>query len=496
MATTWTNVIDGAATTVGAVKGDTGATGPQGPTGPQGEIGPQGPTGPTGPQGPPGDGTLLSASPIAATGGTTARTLADRAADIINVKDFGAVGNNVADDTAAFVAALATLKSVRVPKGDYKLTSGLTMQTRGQRLVMDPTARLFPAGSFDLLTLTGGAEHMGASGLYVEGAGMTGGAVVKVTNADRVQLDDIMVGNPWNFLYVEDSNVCRVSRAWVNNTRGSYGIKWYGDGSKRSDVLNLSSVTLSGNTTARPTGVEWDGNCHTLQTQGLILVNCGYGIRVRNASGATAPEFGFFDDLEIDFPSLDGVRLEAGSHYFFTPSLYVHGSVGGSGVYVGASVAADKVVIGGGKLTSHGRYAVETINAQNASDIIANNNTLGNFSGTVRTTSPRFQVDGNAYFTLSGTTAVVGMDANDYIGYDRTNDIYNFFVGGAAALTASATRLDATVPLRLPSYTVATLPAAPTHARSLIYVSDGTAAKRLAISDGTSWRWPDGAAVS
>lgn len=49
--------------------------------------------------------------------------------------------------------------------------------------------------------------------------------------------------------------------------------------------------------------------------------------------------------------------------------------------------------------------------------------------------------------------------------------------------------------LGLRSYTVATLPSAATAAR-LIYVSDGTSNKRLAVSDGTNWRWPDGAVVS
>lgn len=44
------------------------------------------------------------------------------------------------------------------------------------------------------------------------------------------------------------------------------------------------------------------------------------------------------------------------------------------------------------------------------------------------------------------------------------------------------------------SYTVATLPAA--NAQEQIYVSDGTSNKRLAIADGTNWRWPDGAIVS
>lgn len=47
----------------------------------------------------------------------------------------------------------------------------------------------------------------------------------------------------------------------------------------------------------------------------------------------------------------------------------------------------------------------------------------------------------------------------------------------------------------LRSYTVTTLPTA-TPAAQLIYVSDGAANKRLAVSDGSNWRWPDGAVVS
>lgn len=53
-----------------------------------------------------------------------------------------------------------------------------------------------------------------------------------------------------------------------------------------------------------------------------------------------------------------------------------------------------------------------------------------------------------------------------------------------------------TLPAVLPTYTVATVPSAATYVRGLIYVSNGTANKRLAISDGTSWRFPDGAVVS
>lgn len=56
--------------------------------------------------------------------------------------------------------------------------------------------------------------------------------------------------------------------------------------------------------------------------------------------------------------------------------------------------------------------------------------------------------------------------------------------------------VETTAPFRLPTYTVATLPSASTFSRCLIFVSDGTSNKRLAVSDGTNWRWPDGAVVS
>ena len=52
----------------------------------------------------------------------------------INVKFFGAVGDGVADDTAAIQAAINTGKSVYVPVGTYKVSSVLTMSATGQRI--------------------------------------------------------------------------------------------------------------------------------------------------------------------------------------------------------------------------------------------------------------------------------------------------------------------------------------------------------------------------
>jgi hypothetical protein len=70
---------------------------------------------------------------VKATGSsTTARSLANRFADVVNVKDFGAVGDGVTDDTVAIQAAINSINllnggCVYFPNGNYKITSTITI---------------------------------------------------------------------------------------------------------------------------------------------------------------------------------------------------------------------------------------------------------------------------------------------------------------------------------------------------------------------------------
>ena len=74
----------------------------------------------------------ISNTNVTATGSTTARTLANRFADVVNVKDFGAVGDGVTDDTTGIQAAINAANSkggalIEIPAGTYKLSSALTI---------------------------------------------------------------------------------------------------------------------------------------------------------------------------------------------------------------------------------------------------------------------------------------------------------------------------------------------------------------------------------
>jgi len=64
----------------------------------------------------------LNTVPFIVPGTTASRSAQDRGADWVNVKDFGAIGDGVADDTAAVTAALATHKPIFAPYGTYKTT--------------------------------------------------------------------------------------------------------------------------------------------------------------------------------------------------------------------------------------------------------------------------------------------------------------------------------------------------------------------------------------
>lgn len=113
--------------------------------------------------------------------GAVARTSLDKMKEWVSVKDFGAVGDGVTDDTVAFQNALNQgSKDVYVPTGIYSVSS-ITVNT--QKLFGSGTIRWKAGSTTSLVTLTG--LNAGIDGITFDGnsAGITSDVVMIVTSA-------------------------------------------------------------------------------------------------------------------------------------------------------------------------------------------------------------------------------------------------------------------------------------------------------------------------
>jgi hypothetical protein len=114
---------------------------------------------------------------------------------VTNVMDFGAVGNGIADDTAAFVAAIDAVSSgaILIPAGRYKITDVLYI--RKSNLVLrgagvGSTTLVFPNSLTNLLGTPPGTDGLeswswGGGLIWVEGVETTTKLADVTANADR-----------------------------------------------------------------------------------------------------------------------------------------------------------------------------------------------------------------------------------------------------------------------------------------------------------------------
>lgn len=149
----------------------------------------------------------------------------------INVKTFGAVGDGVADDTAAIKAAVVAVaasvfKRLVFPSGTYRITEEIFISSRmslygfGYSTVID--AREIPAGaaairfggttenvgsSIDGFDIMGKADHT-TDGLYL--GNRSGSVAVTDFSASNLRVRDFRVGIPGRFVWDADFSNVRV----------------------------------------------------------------------------------------------------------------------------------------------------------------------------------------------------------------------------------------------------------------------------------------------
>jgi len=197
----------------------------------------------------------VSATEATATGSTTARSIADRLADAVNVKDYGAVGDGATDDTAAIQAALdAAIGSVViVPAGTFIISdelfipSNVTIDGAGTLKLIDncpslPTALLHANGKtgFRIRNITIDANRDNnvdqgtpdANGNQPANWQGTLLAAVNIAASDDIEITNVTIRNCWGsgmwltdcFDVLVDGNTvedCRITGIAVRNDTGS-----------------------------------------------------------------------------------------------------------------------------------------------------------------------------------------------------------------------------------------------------------------------------------
>ena len=110
----------------------------------------------------------------------SARTVLSKLRDVVNVKDFGAVGDGTTNDTAAIQAAISSGYSLVFPAGTY-LCNNLTQSTSFQRFYANGSVNLTKNANGVLLSSTG--NYVEFHGIQFIGTGFTGNNVESTGNA-------------------------------------------------------------------------------------------------------------------------------------------------------------------------------------------------------------------------------------------------------------------------------------------------------------------------
>lgn len=214
---------------------------------------------------------------VTSTGSDTPRTLADRFGDVVNVKDFGAVGDGVTDDTEAiqkaFNAGASTKKTVYFPDGIYTATlidmsSGVTMSESAKILFVGDTEDTF-------ISFTASDVHVGRleidyngkqilNGVTVSGNGNTFDTVVQYNMQSSTTLCRGMyiIGNDNVFGNIVSKDMIKLEY-WNDSSPQSVCLSDAATGNVFHDIssYNVRSTVVNNSTGTNTFGNVYSYNC-------------------------------------------------------------------------------------------------------------------------------------------------------------------------------------------------------------------------------------------
>jgi Pectate lyase superfamily protein len=421
--------------------------------------------------------TPFTSFPFTATGAPTRRTMPDRLAEIINVKDYGAVGDGATDDTHAIQAAFdeafgswssphghsTTLnKPVFFPAGGYLVRSAFAAPvaitdcqpeavTNRIRLTVANTGGLVDG---DMVYVRGVTGTTFANGSY------------SITNVDATHLTLVSAsgGVRFNAPWTGGGTVCPPAL----RLKSVKGARIFGAGKGATFVASASKgcACISTNGfeyssvehiffSTQAGGIAFDLNCDGYQVvnnQSNYFINCGFG-----GTGSSAPEYG----------CAIGMAQSMGSENTFLDCYVATGTIAGlswhnfnalAGTVIGGNIASSSVspgygiyVVAGACPIIHGvsfqnytgidiyikngaddAYAITGCRSESSNFVKGPADIGYNIIGCVQLAAPGFFFSGSGRVTIDGCISTQG-----YIEYNPFLIINNSDFKRADYLTAA-----------------------------------------------------------
>jgi hypothetical protein len=351
-----------------------------------------------------------------------------------NVRDFGAVGNGVTDDTPAVQKALAAVMPrggiVFFPVGVYRLTDSLTIaqansitllgegvgprEPRTTGLHTTGTALLFePTVVNGVVVLTGSFCGIQNLEIQFDGAPKEGYAVV-IGQAAEANVGSFLcfirncrIDNCWNGVLIKTATETRISDLLIWEPLGTVGIQYQGanDESHASyrcviERFNGSSDSSRADSNKRITWILMDSWAYSLVLDEVVCIGGGIGFEMMDSAstGSSYPMWAFCFDLECDHNQQAAVVLTAGQGFYGT-SLWLGSCIAGNGLTIAASHLGE-VAIGESRIMGNAQHGMliqnGPVDVQVSNCVIVNNsapNQPGTYNGvTVAAGASNFSV--------------------------------------------------------------------------------------------------------
>lgn len=273
---------------------------------------------------------------------------------------YNAVGNGIADDTAAINAAIAAANAVAgtIYLGNRHLISGaLTPVTRDAIFIRGRGAR----GDGTLITVTGATPYnvftfdtvkdCGLADVFIEAPGTwaSRGLGVFIDDCFRTRIERVEITDTYGGIEIYASVITEIIDTYLSDTLGPYGFYAYGSAADgENHALRFVNCATGGNLGGTIAWYKQGSESHTFE-----LINCGaleggYGLYVADDTPYTdsSPRFTRCLNFQADHCQTAGIYLVAGATASFT-HCFITSTIGGNAFHVTSGYSGNWELNGG-----------------------------------------------------------------------------------------------------------------------------------------------------